>query len=146
MLNLVVVSNVPVNLNTQWGEGGYRIMKNTVILPFWDTAMEFSVHLFRSFWCMRGLIKACNFHTASTLLTMYVMPLLLSLSESFDPAGTWEILAVSLKQFIYILIIFRLLFEKSKGQLISKFLFGVFNSSKKRTKTIQPEVLSILFY
>ena len=27
-----------------------------------------------------------------------------------------------------------------KGQLISKCLFGVFNSSKKRTKTIRPEV------
>ena len=27
-----------------------------------------------------------------------------------------------------------------KGQLISKGLFGVFNSSKKRMKTSQPEV------
>ena len=27
-----------------------------------------------------------------------------------------------------------------KGQLISKCLFGVFNSSKKRTRTILPEV------
>ena len=28
----------------------------------------------------------------------------------------------------------------AKGQLISKCLFGVLNSSKKRTKTIRPEV------
>ena len=31
-------------------------------------------------------------------------------------------------------------FELSKGQLISKCLFGVFNSPKKQTKTIQLEV------
>ena len=31
------------------------------------------------------------------------MPLLLSLSENFDPAGgTWEILAVSLKKILYL--------------------------------------------
>ena len=28
----------------------------------------------------------------------------------------------------------------TKGQLISKGLFGILNSSKKRTKTIRPEV------
>jgi hypothetical protein len=28
----------------------------------------------------------------------------------------------------------------AKGQLISKCLFGVFNSSKRQTKTIRPEV------
>ena len=31
----------------------------------------------------------------------------------------------------------------TKGQLISKCLFGVFNSPKKRTKTIQLEVVKL---
>ena len=31
--------------------------------------------------------------------------------------------------------------SKAKGQLISKCLFGVFNSHKKRMKTIQLEVM-----
>jgi hypothetical protein len=34
----------------------------------------------------------------------------------------------------------KLKFRFSKGQLISKCLFGVFSSSKKRTETIRPEV------
>ena len=35
---------------------------------------------------------------------------------------------------------FREILERTKGQLISKCLFGVFNSPKKRTKTIRLEV------
>ena len=33
-----------------------------------------------------------------------------------------------------------------KGQLISKCLFGVFNPPKKRTKTIQLEVINLNFF
>ena len=35
---------------------------------------------------------------------------------------------------------FEILMKKAKGQLISKGLVGVFNFSKKRTKTSEPKV------
>ena len=38
------------------------------------------------------------------------------------------------------------MYVTTKGQLISEELFGVFDSSKKRTKTSQPEVRDICTY